>query len=96
MHQIVIIPNNSSANTALFYTTPEKAEIARDNIQAKIKEGGDFILNQKDEFGVTLIMAVKNISYAMYIDMDKQAQIQTFLRGGPVPTKEQSQILGVA
>ena|ERR1700677_1878880 len=87
MHQIVVIPSNSTANTALFYKTKERAEIALDNIHKMIKGSGvTDIIKQSDEFGVTLLMDKANLNYCLFIDMAEQQTLQAYVRmNNPMP-----------
>lgn len=74
--QIVLLPTNSPAAAALFYKTREKAEEALLNIhnvqQGKIDVD---VLKAKDDYGYILSIPVNNISYALFVDLAKQAEL---------------------
>lgn len=76
MFQILIIPLHATANTALFFRSKETADIAHKNIH-DMQKGTipSEILNQTDDFGVTLTIDRANICYAMLIDVEKQQEI---------------------
>ena len=83
MYKIIIVCNNSSMPAALDFKTKELADAQYQNIhEAQTGSSGVTIITAKDEYGVTLSVDVKNISYAVLGDADKQMELQ-MLQGGP-------------
>lgn len=79
MFQIVVLPTNTPAAAGLFYRSREKAETALLNIQdmqdGKIEA---ITLKQKDDFGNILSIPIANVSYALFVDLVKQAELQQY------------------
>lgn len=80
MHQVVLVPNNTGATACMYYNTKESAEAALENIhQMQRKE--DVVVRVKDDYGFVLSMDVRNLAYALLIDVE-QSHV---LHGGAKP-----------
>lgn len=86
MYQIVICPNNSAANTALSFKLKENFESARKNIHERMKVGVNALV-QDDDAGQCVEIPVDNISYCMYIDIDKQQEFAMFAKAASQPPR---------
>ena len=77
MYQIIIVPKESNANSALFYKTKEEAESQFNNIceMQKGKIVDVRILKATDDFGNILSMPISNLAYALFIDTEKQKEL---------------------
>ncbi len=81
MFQLIIVPANSASNSSLFFSTQEKAESAYKNIYDVIKGAKALeVIQQSDEFGITLTIDKANISYALLVDMVRQQDLQRALQ----------------
>lgn len=88
MFQIIIIPNNSTANGALFFKTRESAEATHKHIHEAQK--GTLpaqVLICKDDFGCTLTIDKENICYCVLMDGEKQQELQIMMSGGNAPPR---------
>lgn len=73
MFQIVIVPANSQANSALSYKSQVNFDIAKKNMHEKLKVGGNLIV-QTDDAGQTVEIQSDNISYIMCVDVARQQE----------------------
>lgn len=73
MFQLIVIPANSTANTALTYDSKETFEMAKKNFHEKLKVGG-ILISQSDDAGQTVEIQADNVSYVLFIDMVKQQE----------------------
>lgn len=80
MYQIVICPNNSTANTALSFKSEVSFDIARKNIHEKLKIGSNMIV-QNDDAGQCVEINADNVAYCMYIDIAKQQDFAMYAKG---------------
>lgn len=87
MYQIVICPNNSSANTALSYKSKDNFEVACKNIHERLKIGINTLV-QDDDAGQSVEIPVENISYCMYIDIAKQQKFAIEAKASVQPRAE--------
>lgn len=87
MFQIIIVPNNSDANTVLSFKTKEAYEMARKNIHERIKVGVNTIV-QEDDAGQTVEIPAEHLSYCMYLDVQKQQEFKLAMT--PTVTKPQA------
>ena len=81
MFQIIIVPKDTGATACMYYNTSETAEIAQKNIH-EMQRKEDGILTVKDDYGFVLSMDIKNLCYALLIDV-----AQSHLLHGNTPTK---------
>ena len=82
MHQIILVPNNSTANAALFYRTREKADLAYQNIHEMMRGSKEAtVLTERDDFGVLLAIPIANVSYAILGDIAKQNELRVLQEG---------------
>lgn len=84
MFQIVIVPNNSAANTALSYSSKDNFDMARKNIHEKMKIGSNLIV-QDDDAGQTVEINADTISYCMYINIEKQQGFAIAMKASSQP-----------
>jgi hypothetical protein len=72
MFRIIVVPSNSTANAVLFYKTFDAADAVQKNIHNMQKGCSDTsIIVVKDDFGHVLTIDRRNISYALFIDVEK-------------------------
>lgn len=81
MYQIIIVPINTTqgTNIVLWYKTKEIADIAYANVQRIIQgKGAVDVLVQGDDFGHALTIEREKTSYVLFVDIEKQMELQAF------------------
>lgn len=72
MYQVVVIPNNTTSNLSLCFKTEDKALEVHDGMKKSMgSEESGAIIVATDDFGNTLHIPIKFISYTMFIDVAK-------------------------
>lgn len=71
MYQVVCIPNNTTANFSLSFKTKEKAEICYTELRNALDKYTLFAAT--DDFGYLITIDSRNISYFMFVDIEKSA-----------------------
>lgn len=76
MYQIVIVPRDTGATACLYFKGEDDANVCLGTIQdAQKKE--DVVLRVKDDFGFIITMDIRNLSYAMLIDVAKSNKLHS-------------------
>lgn len=71
MYQIVVVPNNTTANLSLSYKTKENANKAWESIF----ENGSSV-NETDDFGYVLVIDRDHVSYFLFVDVEAAEDVK--------------------